>query len=63
MCSNKTQDLNLTMFNMIIGINGSKSLAKNISWECKSRFNGKNVIQIKGGITINVEVSSGKTVM
>ena len=41
MCSNKTQDLNLTMFNMIIGINGSKSLAKNISWECKSRFNGK----------------------
>ena len=26
---------------MIIGINGSKSLAKNISWECKSRFNGK----------------------
>ena len=35
---NKTADLNLSVFNMITGINGSKTLTKHISCECKCRF-------------------------
>ena len=42
---------------MITGINESKTLTKDISCECKCRFDGKNVIQINGGITVNVDVS------
>ena len=38
---NKTEDLNLSMFNMITGINESKTLTKHISCECKSKFDGK----------------------
>ena len=40
--SNKTEDLNLSLFNMISGINESKTLTKNISCECKCKFDGKN---------------------
>ena len=32
---NKTEDLNLSMFNMITRINESKTLRKRISWKCK----------------------------
>ena len=32
---NKTVDLNVSVFNMITGINESKTLAKHISCECK----------------------------
>ena len=32
-------------------------LTKDISCECQCKFNGKNVIQIKNGITINVNAS------
>ena len=35
---NKTEDLNLIMFNMIIGIYESKTLTKYISCECKCKF-------------------------
>ena len=35
---NKTEDLNLSVFNMITGINESKTLTKDISCECKCRF-------------------------
>ena len=35
---NKTEDLNLSLFNMITGINESKTLTKQISCECKCRF-------------------------
>ena len=35
------QDSNLGMFNMITGINESKTLAKHIC-ECKYRFDGRN---------------------
>ena len=38
---NKTKDLNLSVFNMITGINVSKILTKHVSCECKSRFDGK----------------------
>ena len=39
--SNETEDLNLSVFNMIKGINESKTLAKHISCECKCRFDGR----------------------
>ena len=52
---NKT--LNPRVINMITGINESITLTKQISCEFKCRFDGKNVIQINGGITINVDVS------
>ena len=43
---------------MITGTNESKILTKDISCKCKSRFNEeKNVIQINGGMTINVDVN------
>ena len=38
---NKTEDLNLTMFSMIAGINELKTLTKHISCKCKCRFNGR----------------------
>ena len=60
---NKTEDLNLSMFNMITGINESKTLTKHISCECKCRFDGKNVIHINGGITINVDLIVKKSCM
>ena len=53
---NKTEDLNLSVFTLITGINESKTLTNHISCECKCKFDGKNVIQINGGITINVDV-------
>ena len=37
----KTDDLNLTVFNMITGINESKTLTKKISCESKCKFDGK----------------------
>ena len=38
---NKTEDLNLSVFNMITSIKESKALIKHFSYECKCRFNGK----------------------
>ena len=38
---NNTEDLNLSVFNMITGINESKGLTKHISCECKCRFDGR----------------------
>ena len=35
---NKTEDLNLSVFNMITGINESKALTKHISCECKCKI-------------------------
>ena len=37
---NKTEGLNLSMFNMITGINEWKTLTKHISCEFKCRFDG-----------------------
>ena len=39
---------------MLTGKNESKFLTKDISCKCKFKFDGKNVIQIKRGIIINV---------
>ena len=38
---NKTEKLNLSVLNMITGINESKTLTKHISCECKCRFDGR----------------------
>ena len=38
---NKTEDLNLSIFSMITGINESKTLIKNIPCECKCKFDGR----------------------
>ena len=54
---NETENLNLSVFNMITGINESKILTKDILCECKCRFDEKNVIHINGGIMVNVDVS------
>ena len=54
---NKTQDLNLSVLNIMTGINELKTLSKHISCECKCKFDKTNVIQINGGITINVDAS------
>ena len=52
---NKTEDLNLSVFNMITGINTSTTLTKHIS--DNADLMKENLIQIKGGIMINVDVS------
>ena len=39
---NKTENLNLYVFNMVTRINESKTLTKQISCECKRKFDGKN---------------------
>ena len=38
---NKTEDLNLSMFSMITGINESKILTKHIWCQCKCKFDGR----------------------
>ena len=38
---NKTEDLNLSVFNMITGINESETLTKDISCKCKCSVGGK----------------------
>ena len=57
---NKTEDLNITVFNMITGINKSKTLTKHIPCECKVNLIEKNVIEINSGIVISVDVSVKK---
>ena len=37
----ETEDLNLSVFSIITGVNESKTLTKRISCECKCRFDGK----------------------
>ena len=55
---NKTKDINLSVFNMITGINESKALTKDISYECKRKFDEQNVSPINGEITISVDIIS-----
>ena len=38
--SNKAEDLNRSVFNMMTGINESKTLTKYISCECKRKLDG-----------------------
>ena len=39
---NKTEDLDLSVLNMITKINESRTLTKHISCECKCEFDGKD---------------------
>ena len=39
---NKTEGLNLSVFNIITEINESKTLTKHISCKCKSKLDGRN---------------------
>ena len=52
--SNKTKDLNLSVFNMIIVINESKASTTHDHVNVNVNLMEENVIQINGGITINV---------
>ena len=54
---NKTEDLSLSVFNMIIGINESKTLARHYHANVNLDLMEKNIIQINGGIMLNVNVS------
>ena len=38
---NKTEDLNLSIFNMITGINKLKTLTKHVSCKSKCKFDGR----------------------
>ena len=48
MCSKKV---------IITRINESKAITKHVSFKCKCRVDGKNLIQINAGIMINIDVS------
>ena len=42
---------------MITGINKSRTLTRHISSEFKCKFDAKNIIQINGGTTIDVDMN------
>ena len=44
---NKTEDLNSRVFNMITGINESKTQTKHISSECRCKFDGSKCNSIQ----------------
>ena len=45
-------------FNIIRGINESKTVIKHISCECQCKFDSINVVRIKIGLMINIGVSA-----
>ena len=51
-------DVNLNVFNMMTGINESKTLTKHISCKYKESLMAENIIQIKIEIKINLDVSA-----
>ena len=55
---NKREDLNLRVFNMITGINESRTLTKHVSCKCTCKFDGRKCNHIKSGIMINVNASA-----
>ena len=58
---NKIEDLNLSVLNTITGINESKTLRKDLSYECKCEFDERSdLIQINIYIIINVDVNVKK---
>ena len=54
---NKKEDLNISVFNMITGINELKTLRKIFHANVNVNLMEENVTQVSGGITINVDVS------
>ena len=59
---NKTEDLYLSVFNIVTRINESKTLIMHISCESVCKSDGQNAIQINGAITMNVDVSVKDTI-
>ena len=64
--TSKTEDLNLSVLNVVAGINESKELTKHISCISHANVNvdliEENVIQINGGIMININVSANNVI-
>ena len=60
MCSKKTEDLNLRVFNMITWINESKTLTRHMSCECTYKFDGRKYNSNQKWITINVDIITKK---
>ena len=54
---NKTEDLDLNVFNIITGINESKTLTRHISCEFKCKFDKRKCDSSNGGVMTNVDVS------
>ena len=54
------QKIQIWVFNMITGINESKTLTKDISCECKCKFDGRKCNSNQWWITINVDGSVKK---
>ena len=55
--SNKIKNLNLNIFNIITGINKSKTLTKHISCKCKCRLDGRKCNSNQSGIMVNAGAS------
>ena len=55
--SDKTENLNLNVFNMITGINQSRTLTKYIHVNANASLMVESVTRIKSGTTINVCMS------
>ena len=53
--SNKTEDLNLSLFNMNTGINESKILTKHIPCKIKCMFDGKKKFNSDVNVDMNVK--------
>ena len=54
---NKTEDLNLSVFYMITGINELKTITKHIACKCKYELYRTKCNSINCRITINIDVS------
>ena len=54
---NKTEDLNLSVFTLITGMNESKTLTKHIHVNVNVDLTEENISQSNGGIMINVYVN------
>ena len=57
---NKSEDLNIHIFHMIAGTNELEILTKDISYECKCKFDGKKFNSNQKWKTINPNVSVKK---
>ena len=57
---NKTEDLNLIVLNIITGINELKSFTKDIYTNGNGNLMKESVIQIKSGITLNINANVKK---
>ena len=59
--SNKIEYVNLKVFNIVKGINESKTLAKYILCECVFELGSRNVTRDKNEITASVNVNVKKS--